>query len=122
MKAKGFVVFMLGAVLILSGCGSIETGCAHRWSTWTEETAPTCTEEGMEVRTCSECGREEHQKTPATGHNWGTWTEKSAPTCTKTGTQERECNVCHEKETKSVDALGHAEGIWDSDSEGHWKK
>ncbi len=121
MKAKGIVAIALGAALVLGGCGSIRGECAHEWSTWKEETAPTCTEEGTEKRSCPKCGKEERQKTPAAGHKWGTWQEKEAPTCTEKGTQERECGVCHEKETKSVDALGHAEGVWTSDNEGHWK-
>lgn len=124
MKTKGIIAVVLGTALILSGCGGGGGNevCEHVWGTWTEETAATCTQEGMEKRICSKCGKEEKQKTPAAGHKWGTWQETKAPTCTVKGTQERECNACHEKETKEVEAIGHAEGIWDSDGEGHWKK
>ncbi len=121
MKAKSIVAVALGAVLVLSGCFGRKQDCEHEWSTWAEEIAPTCTEEGTEKRTCPKCGKEERQKTPAAGHKWGTWQEKEAPTCTEKGTQERECNVCHDKETKDVEAKGHAEGVWESDGEGHWK-
>lgn len=122
MKAKNIAVIVLGAALVLGGCGGGKGDCEHAWSAWAEETAPTCTEEGTEKRSCQKCGREERQQIPAAGHKWGTWQEGKAPTCTQKGIQERECSVCHEKESKEVEALGHAEGVWASDNEGHWKK
>lgn len=122
MKSKSIFVFLVGTALVLGGCGGGTKDCAHVWGTWTVETAPTCTEEGVERRTCSECGQEERQKVPAAGHRWGTWKETEVPSCAKDGVQERECESCHEKETKPVDALGHAQGVWTSDEEGHWKQ
>ena len=119
MKKKGIFAFLLGAVLCLGGCGG---DCSHVWSTWAEERAPTCTEEGMEKRICSKCGKEERRETTATGHKWGNWEESKAPTCTEKGTQKRECEICHESESKQTDALGHAEGVWTSDEEWHWKE
>lgn len=119
MKAKGIFALLLGVALCLGGCGA---NCSHVWSVWAEESAPTCTEGGMEKRSCSKCGKEERRRTDATGHKWGSWMEESAPTCTENGTQKRECESCHESETKETDALGHAEGVWASDEEWHWKK
>ncbi len=122
MKSKSIFAFLIGAALLLGGCGGGTKDCAHVWGTWTAETAPTCTVEGVEKRTCTECGQEERQKVSAVGHQWGTWSEAKAPSCTADGMQERECSRCHEKETKPVAALGHAEGVWTSDEEGHWKQ
>lgn len=122
MKLKGIFAVIVGMAVVLGGCGDGTKECAHVWGTWTAETAPTCTEEGVEKRTCSECGQEERQKVSATGHQWGTWKEVRAPSCKEDGLQERECEGCHEKETKPVDALGHAQGVWISDGEGHWQE
>ena len=36
--------------------------------------AATCTEDGIKVYTCSECGGTYTVAIPATGHNWGAWT------------------------------------------------
>lgn len=119
MKTRGIFAFLLGAVFCLGGCGG---NCSHVWSTWAEESAPTCTEEGMEKRTCPKCGKEERRRTAATGHKWGNWEEIKAPACKVKGLQKHECENCHESETKETDALGHAEGIWASDEEWHWKK
>lgn len=120
MKKKGILAIVLGAALVLGGCGGER--CAHEWSAWETETAATCTEEGSQRRSCPKCGKEERQKISAPGHEWGSWKEKEAPTCIKNGKQERECERCHEKETKDIEAIGHAEGVWASDGEGHWRE
>ncbi len=52
----------------------------HDWSDWTETTAPTCTENGVETRTCSRCPESENRPINALGHNFGEWTETTAPT------------------------------------------
>ena len=41
----------------------------HSFGEWTVTTAPTCTEEGVETRTCG-CGETESRKIPALGHDW----------------------------------------------------
>lgn len=123
MKVKNILAVALGAVFLLGGCsGGGKEACEHEWSTWETETAPTCTKEGTEKRSCPKCGKEERQKIPPAEHKWGEWNEKEAPTCTQNGMRERECAVCHTKETKELDRLGHAERAWKSDGEGHWKE
>ena len=41
----------------------------HEFGAWTVTTAPTCTEKGIETRTCA-CGETETRETEALGHDW----------------------------------------------------
>lgn len=77
----------------------------HSWGAWTEKTPATCTEDGLEVRTCTNCPATE-QRTIEASHKWGEWTVTNA-TCTVDGKKTRECSVCHETETKIISAEGH---------------
>ena len=89
----------------------------HDWSDWTVETPATCTEAGVEIRTCNSCGEEETRAIPATGHDWGEWTVETEPTCTETGIEARTCNNCGEKETRVLAAIGHDWSDWTVENE-----
>ena len=87
---------------------SAEPPHEHEWSDWTVTTAPTCTEKGVETRTC-ECGESETREVDALGH-----TEVAVPgkdaTCTETGlTEGKKCEVCDEVivAQEVIPALGH---------------
>ena len=58
----------------LGGCNleylQVTTGCAHTFGSWSVETAATCTETGVDVRTCTQCGDKEHRISAALGHNY----------------------------------------------------
>ena len=84
------------------------TALGHDWGEWTVTTEPTCTEPGVETRTCSRCGETETRPVEALGHNWGEWAVTTAPTCTEAGVETRTCSRCGETETRPVAALGHA--------------
>ena len=75
---------------------------------WVSKVDPTCTDTGIEERTCTRCGTKEERETPALGHDFsnGLVTIKEA-TCTEKGLQECTCSRCGHKETSEVDALGH---------------
>ncbi|MBP3659759.1 MAG: discoidin domain-containing protein, partial [Oscillospiraceae bacterium] len=49
--------------------GSVEPPHEHSWSDWTVTTEPTCTEAGVETRTC-ECGETETREVAALGHDF----------------------------------------------------
>ncbi len=44
----------------------------HEWSEWVVTIEPTCTENGVETRTCSECGETESRTVLALGHDFVT--------------------------------------------------
>ncbi len=81
----------------------------HELGAWTENKAPTCTEEGSEIRECERCDYFETKATSATGHTEVIDAAK-APTCTETGlTEGKHCSVCGVTLVAQnvVDALGH---------------
>ena len=73
MKAKKLLVVLCAAVMCLSL--GILGACSHEhdWSAWKVTTAATCTEKGVETRTC-DCGETETRDIAALGHDWGAWT------------------------------------------------
>ena len=46
------------------------TAHEHTFGEWVVTTAPTCTQDGLETRTCSACGEVETRVIPATGHDY----------------------------------------------------
>ena len=78
---------------------------------WVVTTDPTCTENGVETKTCSVCGYTETQDVPASGHNYEAVV--TAPTCTEDGFTTHTCSVCGDSYVDTeVDALGHKWGDW----------
>lgn len=75
MKSKirllaGVVCLLVVAVcvLALSACGSKECE-EHKWGSWSITTGATCTTDGVNGRTCLECGATETNVLPAKGHS-----------------------------------------------------
>ncbi len=82
----------------------------HTWGKWEVTQAPTCTEKGVETRTCA-CGEKETREVAAKGHTFGEWKVTKAATCTAKGEETRTC-ACGEKETREIAAKGHTFGEW----------
>ena len=81
----------------------------HVWGEWTVTKAATCTETGVETRTCSVCGETETRAIEATGHTVVV-DPAVAPTYDDTGlTEGSHCSVCNTviKAQEIVPALGH---------------
>lgn len=81
----------------------------HVWGEWTVTKAATCTETGVETRTCSVCGETETREIEATGHTVVV-DPAVAPTYDDTGlTEGSHCSVCNTviKAQEIVPALGH---------------
>ena len=78
---------------------------SHSYGAWVTTKAPTCTESGIETRTCAKCGVSEDRAIPATGHHYDA--VATAPTCTEKGYTNHTC-ACGDSYTDSyTDAAGH---------------
>lgn len=78
---------------------------SHSYGAWEQTKAPTCTESGIETRTCAKCGVSENRAIPATGHHYDA--VATAPTCTEKGYTTHTC-ACGLSYTDSyTDAAGH---------------
>ena len=62
-------VFASAAEIRLTGVKAGEQPHEHSWSEWTVTTPATCTEAGVETRTC-ECGETQTREIPALGHEY----------------------------------------------------
>ena len=76
MKLRYFTIFLTALLLLALLCSceqadalgdesarqtekpteATEAVCLHKYSEWQTETAPTCTSDGLEVRSCLSCG------------------------------------------------------------------
>ncbi|MBQ6313972.1 MAG: hypothetical protein IJI11_00040 [Mogibacterium sp.] len=67
----------------------------HTWDECVITKAPTCTENGIQTYTCTDCGETKTESIPATGHKWNTTsTIDVAPTETAAGMSSIHCSVC----------------------------
>lgn len=76
---------------------------------WITTVESTCTEEGVEERSCL-CGKKESNIINATGHNFGEWETIENATIISEGLKERICQ-CGEKETQSIPVLLLSDGL-----------
>ncbi len=77
-------------------------------------TAPTCTDKGYTIYSCS-CGKSEKRDyTSALGHSWSDWETIKEPTTTSTGVEQRYCtrSGCDASETRELDKLPSNEDIY----------
>lgn len=79
----------------------------HRYGSWENVRPATCTEDGIYMRTCLDCGVTETKSTVATGHHFDTWDTIKNPTCTTKGTKIRKCIQCGIQETADIEPLKH---------------
>ena len=90
----------------------------HDWGDWQTDSAPTCTEEGIEFRFCNRCGERDERSVEALGHDFGAPTQENVvePTCTTEGgydlvTRCRRCGGIAASKHIDVPPLGHD---WDA--------
>ena len=76
------------------------------------ESEPTCTQDGMQTRTCAICGAAEGVDIPALGHSFGDWTVTKQATCTAEGSRERTCKTCGYVEKQTIEKKAHNYGDW----------
>lgn len=127
---------------ICETCGLVTDDAAHDFGEWVVTKDVTCTEDGVETRTCATCGYEETRPVAAPGHepatewssdaseHWhacancdehldaaahefGAWTVTTEATCTEDGSQTRTCATCDYTEAAVIPAAGHSFGDWE---------
>lgn len=69
------------------------TAHTHNFTPWTLVTDFTCTQDGLEERTCA-CGEKEQQSIPSPGHIPGEWVIFEDATATESGERRVYCLVC----------------------------
>ena len=93
----------------------------HTPGDWTVDTAPTCTQTGVQTMYCTECGEVVKTETlPVLDHTPnGTWEITKEPTCTAVGEQFQLCTVCGSVALEErIPATGHIPGeIWETVTE-----
>lgn len=95
-RISGLAVLILILLIGLIGCkGSQETTHkTHEFGEWKTTRKASCTEPGVQTRTC-ECGEKEKKEIPATGHTVEK-IEAVEATCTTEGkTEGTKCSVCN---------------------------
>ena len=81
---------------------------------FTKNIAPSCTEAGYDLYTCSGCGATEKRNSkPALGHKWDSGTVTAEPTEKDPGTMTYTCTVCGQTKTEVIPATGPHTHVWD---------
>ncbi|MBQ7715288.1 MAG: hypothetical protein IJT70_05400 [Clostridia bacterium] len=74
----------------------------------TDIIAPTCTEDGYTVYTCTRCGDSYNDDViPAEGHVYGDWSVVTVATCYTDGLEHRLCTYCGDEDTRVIEATGN---------------
>ena len=80
---------------------------------FTKTVAPSCTEAGYDLYTCSGCGATEKRNAkPALGHKWDSGTVTAEPTEKDPGTMTYTCTVCGQTKTEVIPATGPHTHVW----------
>ncbi len=104
--------------------------CTHNWSAWSVIIAATETAEGIEQRTCADCGEAQQRSIPVLTpvsdmenttdtnvpetctHDWSEWDVVSPATCSAEGMNERRCTMCGKTEAQNTPTVAHTMGTW----------
>ncbi len=84
----------------------------HEFSEWTEVTAPTATQNGLETRFCYLCGEVEEREISSTGHEHVYVSSSIESTCTTVGYLVYTCSCGEKFKLADKPALGHNFGSW----------
>jgi hypothetical protein len=74
----------------------------HAWGGWSRKKEPTCTDPGIETRTCvRDSSHTQTREVAANGHDWGVWSVTTPATETNEGVETRTCISCRKTETRA---------------------
>ncbi|MBQ7340514.1 MAG: metallophosphoesterase [Clostridia bacterium] len=115
---RKIIPFLLVCVLVCSSCyyennndNSEPPTHQHTFSDWAVESPATCTQEGVEIKSCLTCTYKEQRSIPKIDHTEEIDAKKE-PTCEETGlTEGKHCSKCNKilLEQQEIDARGHKE-------------
>jgi len=78
----------------------------HTESDWETVSRPTCTEQGLKQKVCTNCGLIlKKENIPADDHVPGEWVIDEESTCIKTGHKHKVCEICFEEVEQQTIAL-----------------
>lgn len=103
---KKMLSVILSALMLMSCFGAaapigFAQECEHNFA-YSSTVAPTCTEEGYDIRICSLCNEVEHyNQVPENGHTW-VFSYSVPATCGAQGYDIYECSVCHVTENRNI--------------------
>lgn len=93
----------------------------HSYGIWELESYATCTEDGIETRTCA-CGiKESRSWQQAKGHNWGEWEITTDSTCSVEGSKTHQCSRCSITQNETIGIKDHKFEGWDFDETKHFR-
>lgn len=85
----------------------------HQYDEGTVKSPATCTEDGLIVYKCTDCGHEITERIPVLGHAFSdTWTVDREATCTAEGERSHHCTRCEER--ADVTVIPMTEHVWDA--------
>ncbi|MBO7574054.1 MAG: Ig-like domain-containing protein [Bacilli bacterium] len=113
MKVLGVIAMALTLGLTACGGGKKSSTHKHDWNDWVVVTPNTCTEKGLQERTCKGCDEKQTKDIPA-AHTYGDWEVVTAATCQAEGLEKRVCSVCQNEDTRPIDKVDHTWGEWET--------
>jgi len=106
MKRKTAIipVMLILFAAILGGCSQPHT---HSYGEWSVTRVSTCSEAGVQERTCS-CGHKETEALPLSDqHNYVDSKEGFEPTCKSEGALKYVCSDCNHVKVENIPKLEH---------------
>lgn len=100
-------------LMIMIACTLAGCACKHQYGDWEVKKEASCSEAGLEERTCSECGQTESREIPMTEHTYGDWEVTKAATCQEKGKETATCTVCGATDTRETELADHTYGDWE---------
>ena len=88
---------ILSLVMILAMVTTFLSSCDHLFHNYEYLSAAveaTCSQGGIDLYACTDCGRVKAVNTPALEHTYGDWIIDKKPTENETGLRHLECSVC----------------------------
>ena len=82
-------------------------GGSHSYGAPRVKTAPTCTEKGFGIATCSKCGVKKRMDLANTGHTYDAGRVTREPACDREGIRTYTCKNCGTTKTESISKKAH---------------